>query len=75
MLDETKQEIDKLLEQDACNYTNLGTDSTTEEIESVRRKSKRIYNKILKLDHELGTLLLKTFDERPSKTRPLPPSD
>ena len=66
-----KTEIDRLLEQDASNYTNLGSDSTTEEKEQVRKKSKRIYNKIAKLDPELGNLLLKTFDERPSETRPL----
>lgn len=56
-------EIDALLHQDAVNYTNLGTDSTQEERESVKRKSKRIYNKIKKIDEELGTFLLKAMDE------------
>lgn len=55
-------EVDQLLEQDAKNYTNLGTDSTQEERESVKRKSKRIYNKIAKLDPEMGELLLKAMD-------------
>lgn len=55
-------EIDELLHQDAINYQNLGTDSTQEERESVKRKSKRIYNKIAKLDPELGNFLLKSMD-------------
>lgn len=54
--------VDELLEQDAKLYTNLGTDSTPEEREEVRRKSKRIYNKIAKLDPEMGELLLNAFD-------------
>ena len=55
-------EVDQLLEQDAKLYTNLGTDSTQEEREAVKRKSKRIYNKIAKLDPEMGELLLKAMD-------------
>lgn len=55
-------EVDLLLEQDAKLYTNLGTDSTQEEREAVKRKSKRIYNKIAKLDPEMGELLLKAMD-------------
>ena len=55
-------EVDLLLEQDAKLYTNLGTDSTREEREAVKRKSKRIYNKIAKLDPEMGELLLKAMD-------------
>ena len=66
----TKTKIDSLHEEDARNYTNLGLESTTEEKETVRQKSKRIYNKIAKLDPYLGNLLLKTFDERPSENRP-----
>ena len=55
-------EVDLLLEQDAKLYTNLGSDSTQEEREAVKRKSKRIYNKIAKLDPEMGELLLKAMD-------------
>lgn len=55
-------EVDKLLEQDAKLYTNLGTDSTQEEREAVKRKSKRIYNKIAKLNPEIGELLLGALD-------------
>jgi len=56
-------EVDKLLFEDVKLYTNLGTDSTQEEREAVRHKSKRIYNKIKKLDPELGQFLLNAIDE------------
>lgn len=55
-------EVDLLLEKDAKLYTNLGSDSTQEEREAVKRKSKRIYNKIAKLNPEMGELLLKAMD-------------
>lgn len=55
-------EVDELLFEDVKLYTNLGTDSTLEEREAVRRKSKRIYNKIAKLNPELGQSLLNAMD-------------
>ena len=55
-------EVDELLFEDVKLYTNLGTDSTPEEREAVRRKSKRIYNKIAKLNPELGQSLLNAMD-------------
>ena len=38
-----KQKIDKLLEIDCSLYAHLGTDSTKEEKDDVKRKSKIIY--------------------------------
>lgn len=54
--------VDELLHQDAINYTNLGTDSTEEERAEVKKKSKRIYNKIAKLNPALGKSLLDAMD-------------
>lgn len=55
-------EVDKLLFEDAKLYTNLGIDSTPEEREAVKRKSKRIYNKIAKLNPTLGKSLIDAMD-------------
>ena len=55
-------EVDQLLFEDAKLYTNLGIDSTPEEREAVKRKSKRIYNKIAKLNPALGKSLIDAMD-------------
>ena len=55
-------EVDRLLHQDAILYTNLGIDSTDEERDEVKKKSKRIYNKIAKLNKDIGEILLKALD-------------
>jgi hypothetical protein len=56
------QKIDRLLEIDANNYTNLGTDSTKTEIEQVKKESRFIYRAIKTLDKELGNLFLQHQD-------------
>jgi hypothetical protein len=55
----TKQEkIDKLFEMDSIMYTNLGTDSTDEEVQEVKDKSLSIYKYIKLLDEHVGKQLL-----------------
>ncbi len=49
-----KQKIDKLLHIDSNLYANLGTDSTKEEKEEVKRRSLIIYRLIKTLDKKLG---------------------
>jgi|TARA_B110000977_G_scaffold173975_1_gene227522 hypothetical protein len=53
-----KQKTDRLLEIDARQYTNLGTDSTTEEKATVKENSLYIYETIKKIDLRLGKTLL-----------------
>ena len=53
-----KQKTDRLLEIDARQYTNLGTDSTTEEKVTVKENSLYIYETIKKIDLRLGKTLL-----------------
>lgn len=56
------QKIDRLLEIDANNYTNLGSDSTKTEKELVKKESRFIYRAIRTLDKELGDLFLQHQD-------------
>ena len=53
-----KEKTDKLLEIDARQYTNLGTDSTKQEKETVKENSLYIYETIKKIDLRLGKTLL-----------------
>jgi hypothetical protein len=53
-----KQKIDRLLHIDSNLYANLGTDSTKEEKEEVKRKSIDIYRTIKTLDKKMGDLFL-----------------
>ena len=53
-----KQKTDRLLQIDARQYTNLGTDSTTEEKATVKENSLYIYETIKKIDLRLGKTLL-----------------
>ena len=57
-----KQKINKLLEIDCSLYAHLGTDSTKEEKDDVKRKSKIIYRLIKSIDKKLGDELLYTMD-------------
>jgi hypothetical protein len=57
------QKIDRLLEIDANNYTNLGSDSTKTEKELVKKESRFIYRAIRTLDKELGDLFLQHQDK------------
>ena len=56
------ERINQLLEMDATNYTNLGSDSTKAEKLDVKKKSRMIYKAIKDLDLETGKLLLQHQD-------------
>ena len=57
-----KERIDLLLEMDATQYTNLGSDSTKTEKTDVKKNSKVIYRAIKDLDEYTGKLLLEHLD-------------
>ncbi len=57
-----KRKIDTLLEIDCSLYAHLGTDSTKQERDEVRRRSIEIYRKIKKIDKELGDQFLLTMN-------------
>ena len=57
-----KERIDLLLEMDATQYTNLGSDSTKNEKVEVKKNSKVIYKAIKDLDEYTGKLLLEHLD-------------
>jgi hypothetical protein len=57
-----KQKIDELLHIDSNLYANLGTDSTKEEKEEVKRRSLIIYRLIKTLDKKLGDEFLYSED-------------
>jgi len=59
-----KQKIDQLLHIDCNLYANLGTDSTREEKEEVKRRSLIIYRLIKTLDKKLGDEFLYTMDKK-----------
>ena len=56
------ERLNELLEIDATNYTNLGSDSTKAEKLDVKKKSRMIYKAIKELDLETGKLLLQHQD-------------
>ena len=57
-----RERIDQLLEMDATQYTNLGSNSTKAEKAEVKKKSKVIYKAIKDLDEYTGKLLLEHLD-------------
>lgn len=57
-----RERIDQLLEMDANQYTNLGSDSTKAEKAEVKKNSKVIYRAIKDLDEYTGKLLLEHLD-------------
>ena len=57
-----RERIDQLLEMDANQYTNLGSDSTKAEKAEVKKNSKLIYRAIKDLDEYIGKLLLEHLD-------------
>ena len=59
----TKDKVDKLLEIDANQYTNLGKDSTASEKTQVKKNSKYIYKTIKKIDNSLGVMFLQHIDK------------
>ena len=55
--------IDRLLEIDVIQYTNLGLDSTKKEKDIVKKNSKYIYKTIKKIDESTGNLSLEHQDK------------
>lgn len=58
-----ERKVDSLLEMDAVNYTNLGTDSTKKERETVKTKSRKIYQAIKTLDTKRWNLTAKQLGQ------------
>ncbi len=58
-----KCKIDYLLRVDATMYTNLGIDSSQADRDRVKRKSKKIYNNVKKIDREIGERFLSSMDK------------
>ena len=58
-----KKKIDSFLEYDCNMYTNLGIDSTKTEVINTKRKSKKLYKAIQKIDVEQGKKLLYYMDQ------------
>ncbi|NDH03670.1 MAG: hypothetical protein EBY40_11195 [Marivivens sp.] len=57
-----KDRTDAILELDATQYTNLGTDSTKTEKKKVKNDSKYLYKLIKTFNTEDGNLLLNHMD-------------
>lgn len=57
------QKIDKLLQIDCKQYTELGIDSTQKEKEEVKRRSMKIYRVIKTIDKEIGNRLISAVDK------------
>ena len=57
-----RDKIDRLLEIDSNQYTNLGSDSTKTQKEIVKKNSRYIYKTIKKIDESTGKLLLERQD-------------
>jgi len=53
-----KQKLDELLRMDSVMYVNLGTESTQEERDEVKSRSRLIYRTIKTIDVEMGDLFL-----------------
>ena len=58
----TRKKIDTLLEMDMNLYINMGADSTKTERSDTKKKSRKIYLAIKKLDKEMGSNFLKYMD-------------
>tara|TARA_R100000734_G_C3204740_1_gene22217 strand:- start:178 stop:414 length:237 start_codon:yes stop_codon:yes gene_type:complete len=57
-----RRKIDALLEMDCIMYTNLGLDSTKEEIRSVKVASRKIYRGVSRIDKTLGDTMVRAMD-------------
>lgn len=57
-----KDRVDAVLELDAIQYTNLGSDSTKTEKNKVKADSKYLYKLIKGIDESTGDLLTKSLD-------------
>tara|TARA_R110000744_G_scaffold78972_2_gene155289 strand:+ start:511 stop:744 length:234 start_codon:yes stop_codon:yes gene_type:complete len=57
------EKINRMLEIDANQYTNLGSDSTKTEKEIVKKNSRYIYKVISKINPEIGRQFLAHQDK------------
>lgn len=57
-----KERTDDLLQLDAIQYTNLGTDSLKSEKKKIKSDSKFIYKQIKTIDNALGDSLITAMD-------------
>lgn len=57
-----KQKLDELFRIDSNMYTNLGVDSTKKEREEVKKKSRKIYMAVKKIDRATGEQCLNFMD-------------
>jgi len=57
------EKINRMLEIDAIQYTNLGSDSTKSEKEIVKKNSKYIYRVISRINSEIGRQFLEHQDK------------
>lgn len=57
-----RRKIDTLLRELADMWTNVGIDSTKQEVKEVKRKSKIIYKAIKQIDAKFGATLIRTAD-------------
>ena len=57
------EKINRMLEIDATQYTNLGSDSTKSEKEIVKKNSKYIYKVISRINPEIGRQFLEHQDK------------
>lgn len=57
-----RRKIDALLEMDCIMYTNLGLDSTKEEIRNVKVASRKIYRGVSRIDKTLGDTMVRAMD-------------
>ena len=57
------EKINRMLEIDANQYTNLGSDSTKSEKEIVKKNSKYIYKVISRINPEIGRQFLAHQDK------------
>ena len=53
-----KEKEDALFEIDCNMYTNLGTDSTKDEVDEVHKMSVHIYRQMKKINWQLGSAML-----------------
>ena len=57
-----KDKIDRMLEIDANQYCNSGTDTTKTERETIRKNSRYIYRTIAKINPAMGKNFLQAQD-------------
>lgn len=57
----TKEKVDAILQQMASLFTNLGIDSSTEEVEEAYRKERELIEKIAELDENKANNLRSSY--------------